>query len=217
MKKKEKNLLNLYNNYNLRSYLWHTRRYGPVRGLPSSSSGGRQLLFFCHAGKQNPAYRRRSISRPMRIVGRKAKFANKQKKFAQRFFTFYKQKFSNLRPLLSITFPQGLLKSKKFRHWTLGSGGKKTVKRSDQKRNPEKKLPNTTWHFPSTIWYIPENTWHIPDTIWYLPDTFVTPYDPSCHHLSPSWGIPDTIWQLTKNMKVNLAIMCLIRKNLKLW
>ena len=35
----------------------------------------------------------------------------------------------NLRPLLSITFPQGFQKSKKFGHWTSGSGGKKTFKR----------------------------------------------------------------------------------------
>ena len=49
----------------------------------------------------------------------------------RRFYTFYKQKFLNLRPLLSITFPQGFQKSKKFLHWTLGSGGKKTLKRSE--------------------------------------------------------------------------------------
>ena len=41
------------------------------------------------------------------------------------FYTLYEQKFSNMRPLLSITFPQGFRKSKKFGHWTLGSGGKK--------------------------------------------------------------------------------------------
>ena len=40
-----------------------------------------------------------------------------------------KQKCSNLRPLLSITFPQGFRRSKNFGHPTLGSGGKKTFKR----------------------------------------------------------------------------------------
>ena len=54
--------------------------------------------------------------------------------FAGQFYTFYEQKFSNLRPLLSITFPQGFRESKKFGHWTLGSGGKKRFKRSEQMR-----------------------------------------------------------------------------------
>ena len=47
-------------------------------------------------------------------------------------YTLYEQKLSNLRPLLSITFPQGFKKSKKFGHWNSRSGGKKTVKRSEQ-------------------------------------------------------------------------------------
>ena len=46
------------------------------------------------------------------------------------FYTLYEQKFSSLRPLLSITFPQGFLRSKKFGHWTLVIRGKKTVKRN---------------------------------------------------------------------------------------
>ena len=37
----------------------------------------------------------------------KAKSAKKQPFFARQFYTLYEQKFSNLRPLLSITFPQG--------------------------------------------------------------------------------------------------------------
>ena len=37
-----------------------------------------------------------------------------------------------MRPFLSITFPQGFRKCKKFGHWTLGSGGKKTVKLSEK-------------------------------------------------------------------------------------
>ena len=50
----------------------------------------------------------------------------------QQFFTLYEQKFSNLRPLLSNIFPQGFRISKKFGHWTSGSGAKKTVKRSEK-------------------------------------------------------------------------------------
>ena len=34
--------------------------------------------------------------------------------------------------ILSTTFPQGFRISKKFGHWTLGSGGKKTVKGSEK-------------------------------------------------------------------------------------
>ena len=85
--------------------------------------------------RKNHAYGRQSISWPMRIVapGSKAKFAEKNNFFfARQFYTLFEQKFSNLRPLLSITFPQGFQKSKKFGHWTLGSGGKKTVKQSEK-------------------------------------------------------------------------------------
>ena len=49
--------------------------------------------------------------------------------FARRFQTTSKQKCSNVRPLLSITFPQGFRISKNIGHPTSGSGGKKTVKR----------------------------------------------------------------------------------------
>ena len=55
----------------------------------------------------------------------------------RRFYTLYELKYSNLRPLLSITFPQGFRKSKKFGHLTSGSGGKKTA-------NVEKKTANVT-------------------------------------------------------------------------
>ena len=49
------------------------------------------------------------------------------------FKPFVSKSFSNLTPLLSITFPKGFQKfKKKFGHWTLGSGGKKTGKRSEQ-------------------------------------------------------------------------------------
>ena len=60
--------------------------------------------------------------------------------FAQKFYTLYEQKLSNLRPLLSLTFPQGVRKSKKFNHWTSENGGKKTFKRSEQMRKILKKL-----------------------------------------------------------------------------
>ena len=49
--------------------------------------------------------------------------------FARQFQTIFKQKCSYLRPFLSITFPQGFRISKNIGHPTLGSGGKKTVKR----------------------------------------------------------------------------------------
>jgi hypothetical protein len=45
------------------------------------------------------------------------------------FRQFSNKKYSYLRPLLSITFPQGLQISKNIGHPTSGSGGKKTVKR----------------------------------------------------------------------------------------
>ena len=50
----------------------------------------------------------------------------------RQFYTLYKLNFSNLRSLLPITFSQGLQKSKNFGHWTFGSGGTKTGKRSEK-------------------------------------------------------------------------------------
>ena len=68
-----------------------------------------------------------------------AKFAKKKPLFfARRFCTIYEQKFSNLRPFLFITFPQGFRKSKKFEHWTWGSGGKNTFNLSEQMREEKK-------------------------------------------------------------------------------
>ena len=49
--------------------------------------------------------------------------------FARRFQTIFKQKCSYLRPLLSITFPQGFRIYKNIGHPTSGSGVKKTLKR----------------------------------------------------------------------------------------
>ena len=62
--------------------------------------------------------------------------------FARRFSTIFKQKCSYLRPLLSITFPQGFQISKNIGYPTLGSGGKKTFKRylKSEKIDRKKKL-----------------------------------------------------------------------------
>ena len=51
-------------------------------------------------------------------------------------FRPFMSKTLNLRPLLSITFPQGFRKSKKFGHWTLGSGGKKRNANTNWTRRP---------------------------------------------------------------------------------
>ena len=53
------------------------------------------------------------------------------------FYTFNEQKLSNLSPLLSISFPQGFRKSIEIGHWTLGSGGKMIVKRSEKHPYPK--------------------------------------------------------------------------------
>ena len=59
----------------------------------------------------------------------KAKSAKKTQHFlARRFWTTSKQKCSNVRPLLSITFSQEFWIYKNIGHPTLGSGGKKIVK-----------------------------------------------------------------------------------------
>ena len=71
----------------------------------------------------------------------------------RQFYTLYEQKFSNLRPLLSITFPQGFRISKKFGHWTSGCGSKKTVKHSEQSvtdRQTHKRKTNRKWQNPSS-------------------------------------------------------------------
>ena len=96
--------------------------------------------------KKNPAYRRQSISRPLRIVAPIQKKtllvrqnSPKHNFFCAPIFTLYEQKISNLRPLLSITFPQRFKKSKKLGHWTLRNGSKKTFKWSEQKKTIHKK------------------------------------------------------------------------------
>ena len=84
----------------------------------------------------------------MRIVAliqknpfRKAKFADFFLFFffSWLFYTLFEQKFSNWRPLLSTTFPQGFRISKKFGHWTLGKGGKNTFKTSEQMQKTQQK------------------------------------------------------------------------------
>ena len=61
----------------------------------------------------------------------------------QQFYTIFEQNNSNRRPPLSITFPQGFGISKKLKHLTTESGGKKTVTRSEQSvtnRQTQKKI-----------------------------------------------------------------------------
>ena len=69
----------------------------------------------------------------------------------QIFYTVFEQKIANLKPRLSITFPQVIRIFKKYGHWTLGSGGKKTVKRSEQSvtdRQTHKTKINKKWQNP---------------------------------------------------------------------
>ena len=58
----------------------------------------------------------------------KVKKVREEKKIARQFKTIFKQKCSYLRPLISITFPQGFRISINIGHPTSGSGDKKTVK-----------------------------------------------------------------------------------------
>ena len=51
-----------------------------------------------------------------------------QQKISRQFFTIFKQKCSNLRPLLSITFSQGFQISKNIGHPTSGSGANRRLK-----------------------------------------------------------------------------------------
>ena len=62
----------------------------------------------------------------------------------RRFYTLYEQKFSKRRPYLSIISPQRYRKSKKFGHWALRSGGKKTFKLSEQMKK-KKSLKKTSF------------------------------------------------------------------------
>ena len=80
------------------------------------------------------------------------KWTNKKKHLkntfiARQFHTLFEQKFSNLRPLLSITFPQGFRISKKFGYWTSGSGGQKSEWESLTERQTNRQQTNirTFW------------------------------------------------------------------------
>ena len=64
--------------------------------------------------------------------------SEEEKNFVRRFQTIFKQKCSYLRPLLSITFPQGFRISKNIGHTTSGIGGTKTVKKTKNRRRPKK-------------------------------------------------------------------------------
>ena len=57
----------------------------------------------------------------------------------RQFYTLYEQKTSNIRQILSISFPQGFQKPKKFGHLNSRSGGKNTFKGSEQIKKKVKK------------------------------------------------------------------------------
>ena len=95
----------------------------------------------------NPAYGRIRISRPMRILAPiptkillLSKICQKLNFFVRPFCTLYEQEYSNLRPILSISFLQGFRKSTMFGHWTSGREGKKMFKRSEQMTKESVKL-----------------------------------------------------------------------------
>ena len=70
--------------------------------------------------------------------------------FARQFQTIFKQKCSYLRPLLSITFSQGFRIAKNSGYPTLGSGGKKTVKK-DQKSKETEKVKKKTFFLTAIL------------------------------------------------------------------
>ena len=88
-------------------------------GHPTSGSGGKKTV----KKDQKP---------------KKTEKSEEKNFFLRRFETIFKQKFSYLRPLLSITFPQGFRISKNIGHPTLRSGGKQTVKKDRKPKKTEK-------------------------------------------------------------------------------
>ena len=62
-------------------------------GHPTSGSGGKKTV--------------KKDQKPKKIEKKVKKVEEKKNKIARRFSTIFKQKCSYLRPLLSITFPQG--------------------------------------------------------------------------------------------------------------
>ena len=105
----------------------------------NSQFGSTLVLFNCvkkisHTGDKAALNQCGQQHRYQRNPASKAKFVENQTFFAPRFYTLYEQKYFNLRPFISISFPQGFGKFKKQRRQTLGSGGKKTFKWSDQRK-----------------------------------------------------------------------------------
>ena len=83
-------------------------------GHPTSGSGGKKTV--------------KKDRKPEKIEKSEKKW-RKKTFFLRGDFRQFAKKCSYLRPLLSITFPQGFRISKHIGHPTLGSGGKKNVKR----------------------------------------------------------------------------------------
>ena len=88
---------------------------------------------------KNPAYWRRSIYWPLRIVApipknpaNKAKFAKKKTLFLRSNFTPFRSKSIQCETTSFHYFSQGFRICKKCVHWTLGRGDKKTFKRREQ-------------------------------------------------------------------------------------
>ena len=79
-------------------------------------------------GAKRPLNGVRNINTKKTLLS-KAIFTQKQYFFVRQFYTLYYLKISNLRPLLSSTFPLGFRIEIFFGHPTLGYGGKKTFKR----------------------------------------------------------------------------------------
>ena len=82
----------------------------------------------------------REVGAKIRLNGVNKENKSVKKKVAAAILTIFEQKCSNLRPLLSKTFPQGFLISKKFGHLISRSGGKKTFKRYLKSEQMKKKI-----------------------------------------------------------------------------
>ena len=71
----------------------------------------------------------------------RVKFAEKRNLFSAVIYPLYDKKLSNLRPLLTITFPQGFKKSKRFGHWTWAKRAFNGVRKCDGKTNTQTNTP----------------------------------------------------------------------------
>ena len=103
---------------------------------------------------KNPAYWRRSIYWPLRIVApipknpaNKAKFAKKKTLFLRSNFTPFRSKSIQCETTSFHYFSQGFRICKKCVHWTLGRGDKKTFKRREQTKKSLKHF------FEAAIWH----------------------------------------------------------------